>query len=157
MSVASSEKKVIAPLAPEVEEEIVRFEQNIKALRSGAMDPNEFKKFRLNNGVYGIRNADRKQSGHRGLARVGRFSGILGTLLAILAVIVFIVVATALHTTESSVSGLVNRIKDEINSVHVKAPDVNAPSSAGPSSGGTSSGGSSSSGSSSGGTAAPGQ
>jgi len=107
-------------------------------------------------GTIGIRNADRKQSGHRGLARVGRCSGILGTLLAILAVIVFIVVATALHTTESSVSGLVNRIKDEINNVHVKAPDVNAPSSAGPSSGGTSSGGSSS-GSSSGGTAAPGQ
>ncbi|MCG3203544.1 MAG: Sulfite reductase [ferredoxin] [Elusimicrobia bacterium] len=42
-------------LAPEVEEELVRFEDNIKLLRSGRMDPNEFKKFRLNNGVYGIR------------------------------------------------------------------------------------------------------
>lgn len=43
-------------LEPVVEEEIQRFEANIKALRAGAMDPNEFKKFRLNNGVYGIRN-----------------------------------------------------------------------------------------------------
>lgn len=42
-------------LAPEVQEELRRFEDNIKALRSGLMDPNEFKKFRLNNGVYGIR------------------------------------------------------------------------------------------------------
>src|SRR5258706_7766109 len=43
-------------LAPEVEEELTRFEENIKELRAGRMDPNEFKKFRLNNGVYGIRN-----------------------------------------------------------------------------------------------------
>lgn len=43
-------------LEPVVVEEIQRFEDNIKALRSGALDPNEFKKFRLNNGVYGIRN-----------------------------------------------------------------------------------------------------
>jgi pSer/pThr/pTyr-binding forkhead associated (FHA) protein len=79
-------------------------------------------------GSIGIRNADRKQVGHRGLARIGRFTGILGTILSIIAVIVFIVVATALHATESSVSGLVDRIKDEINKVDVpdvKAPDVN--------------------------------
>lgn len=43
------------PLIAEVEEELNRFEENIKRLRSGLMDPNEFKKFRLNNGVYGIR------------------------------------------------------------------------------------------------------
>ncbi len=43
-------------LPPEVEEELQRFETNIKLLRSGQLDPNEFKKFRLNNGVYGIRN-----------------------------------------------------------------------------------------------------
>ena len=30
-------------------------EENIKALQSGKLDPNEFKKFRLNNGIYGIR------------------------------------------------------------------------------------------------------
>jgi pSer/pThr/pTyr-binding forkhead associated (FHA) protein len=68
-------------------------------------------------GTIGIRNADRKDSGHRGLARIGRFTGIVGTILSLIAVIVFIVVAAALHSTEQSVSGLVNRIKDEINNV----------------------------------------
>lgn len=52
---AAVERKVI-PLAPEVAEEIARFEENVKSLQGGAMDPNDFKKFRLNNGVYGIRN-----------------------------------------------------------------------------------------------------
>src|SRR5262245_25723120 len=77
-------------------------------------------------GTIGIRNADRRQLGHRTPARIGRVTGFLGTLISILAVIVFIVVATALHTTESSVSGLVDRIKHEINKVDV--PDVNPPS-----------------------------
>jgi hypothetical protein len=66
-------------------------------------------------GTIGIRNADRKQAGHRGLARIGRFTGVVGTILSVIAVIVFIVVATALHATESSVSGLVDQVKDEIN------------------------------------------
>lgn len=66
-------------------------------------------------GSIGIRNADRKQAGNRALARIGRFTGILGTILAVITVIVFIVVATALHVTESSVSGLVDQVKDEIN------------------------------------------
>jgi hypothetical protein len=79
-------------------------------------------------GSIGIRNADRKDAGHRGLARIGRITGILGTILSIIAVIVFIVVAAALHTTESSLTGLVDRIKDEIDKVDVpKTPDVNAP------------------------------
>lgn len=43
-------------LSPTVEEEIRRIEESIRLLRSGSLDPNEFKKFRLNNGVYGIRN-----------------------------------------------------------------------------------------------------
>jgi hypothetical protein len=77
-------------------------------------------------GTIGIRNADRRQLGHRGLARIGRFTGFLGTFLSILAVIVFIVVAAALHTTESSIGGLIDRIKQETNKVDV--PNVNAPS-----------------------------
>jgi pSer/pThr/pTyr-binding forkhead associated (FHA) protein len=68
-------------------------------------------------GRIGIRNADRRQPGHRTLARIGRLTGFIGTLLALVAVIVFIVVATALHTTEHSVSGLINRVTDEINKV----------------------------------------
>lgn len=101
-------------------------------------------------GTIGIRNADRRQAGHRPLARIGRFTGIVGTILATIAVIVFVVVAAALHSTEHSVSGLVTRIKDEVN--NVKVPDVNAPNVNNPN--GSSS---SSRGSSSGGTAAPGQ
>jgi FHA domain len=68
-------------------------------------------------GKIGLRSADRRQAGHRVLARTGRLTGFVGTLLALLAVIIFIVVATALHATEHSVSGLINRINHEINNV----------------------------------------
>ncbi len=64
--------------------------------------------------------------------------------------IVFIVVAAALHTTEHSISGLVDRIRDEIDNVdvpNVNAPDVNSPNAPNSSGGNDSSGG----------TAAPGQ
>jgi pSer/pThr/pTyr-binding forkhead associated (FHA) protein len=66
-------------------------------------------------GTIGIRNADRRQLGHRTPARLGRITGWIGTLISVLAVIVFVVVATALHTTESSVSGLLDRIHEEID------------------------------------------
>jgi hypothetical protein len=51
-------------------------------------------------------------------------------LLATLALIVFIVVAAALDTAESSVGGLIDRIRDETDQVYVpevNTPDVNAP------------------------------
>jgi FHA domain len=89
-------------------------------------------------GTIGIRNADRRQLGHRALARIGRFTGWVGTILSILAVIVFIVVAAALHSTEHSVTGLIDRIKQEIDKVDVpkvNTPDVNSPNSSGNSSG----------------------
>jgi hypothetical protein len=95
-------------------------------------------------GTIGIRNADRRQLGHRGLARIGRVTGWIGTFLSILAVIVFIVVATALHSTEHSLNGLIDRIRDEIDKVDVpdvNSPDVNAPNSSGPSGGDNDSGG----------------
>jgi pSer/pThr/pTyr-binding forkhead associated (FHA) protein len=79
-------------------------------------------------GSIGIRNADRRQSGHRRLARIGRFTGFLGTFLAVLAVIVFVVVAAALHSAETSVGGLVNRIRDEVNKVDVPSDRQAAPS-----------------------------
>ena len=106
-------------------------------------------------GTIGIHNVDRgKATDHRGLARFGRFTGWLGTILSLLALIVFVIVATALHSTENSVGGLIQRIKDEINDVHVpQAPDVNAPSA--PTSSGSGSAGDSSSSGSSGGTAPP--
>ena len=76
-------------------------------------------------GSIGIRNADRRRLGHRALARIGRFTGWIGTLLSVLVVITFIVVAAALHSTEHSLNGLVDRIRDEIDKVDV--PDVNSP------------------------------
>jgi FHA domain len=116
-------------------------------------------------GTIGIRNADRRQLGHRGLARIGRFTGVLGTFLSILAIIVFIVVATALDVSAEgadSVGGLIDAVRDEIegievpdvNTPDVTAPDVDAPS---PSDSGGSSGSESGGGDTSGGTAAPSQ
>jgi pSer/pThr/pTyr-binding forkhead associated (FHA) protein len=106
-------------------------------------------------GTIGIRNADRNR-GHRAPARIGRFTGIVGTFLSVIAVIVFIVVAAALHSTEHSVSGLIDRIRDEIDKVDVpdvNAPDVNAPDVDSPNAPSQSSGGDDNSG----GTAAPSQ
>jgi FHA domain len=97
-------------------------------------------------GTIGIRNADRRQLGHRGLARLGRITGWTGTLLSILAIIVFIVVATALDVTESSVSGLIDAVRDEIEGIDVpdvNMPDVNAPDQGGGESGGGEAGGTS--------------
>jgi sulfite reductase beta subunit-like hemoprotein len=45
-------------LTAEIESELQRFEQEIAALENGALDPNDFKRFRLENGVYGIRNSE---------------------------------------------------------------------------------------------------
>ncbi|MFN0118727.1 MAG: nitrite/sulfite reductase [Elusimicrobiota bacterium] len=56
MSLAVETQVDLGKLSPEALEEVTRFKENIQLLRSGKMDPNEFKKFRLNNGVYGIRN-----------------------------------------------------------------------------------------------------
>ena len=80
-------------------------------------------------GTIGIRNVDRQRAtSYRGSARLGRITGWIGTILSILALIVFIVVATLLDVTTDgadSVSGLIDRIRDEIDKVDV--PDVNAP------------------------------
>jgi hypothetical protein len=80
-------------------------------------------------GTIGIRNVDRRRAtSYRGSARLGRITGWIGTILSILALIVFIVVATLLDVTADgadSVSGLIDAIRDEIDKVDV--PDVNAP------------------------------
>ena len=80
-------------------------------------------------GTIGIRNVDRgRVTSHRGSACLGRMTGWIGTILSILALIVFIVVATLLDVTADgadSVSGLIDAIRDEIHKVDL--PDVNAP------------------------------
>ncbi|MBI2095467.1 MAG: nitrite/sulfite reductase, partial [Candidatus Omnitrophica bacterium] len=49
------EEKTARELSPEQEAEIRRFETEIARLERGELDPDDFKKFRLENGVYGIR------------------------------------------------------------------------------------------------------
>jgi hypothetical protein len=65
-------------------------------------------------GAIGIRNADRQRA-HRTRRVSAAFTGIVGPFLATVALILFIVVATALDTAESSVGGLIDRIRDEID------------------------------------------
>jgi hypothetical protein len=74
----------------------------------------------------GIRNVDRgRATSRRGSARLGRITGWIGTILSILALIAFLVVAILLDVTADSVNGIVDAIRDEIDKVEV--PDVNAP------------------------------
>jgi sulfite reductase (ferredoxin) len=44
------------PLSPIQEAELKLFEDNIRALETGALDSDDFRRFRLENGIYGIRN-----------------------------------------------------------------------------------------------------
>ncbi len=54
------EEKLRSELLPEEEAEIRRFEVEIARLEKGALDPDDFRRFRLNNGVYGIRGAENR-------------------------------------------------------------------------------------------------
>ncbi|MBI3315563.1 MAG: nitrite/sulfite reductase, partial [Candidatus Omnitrophica bacterium] len=49
------EEKLSQALSPEHEAEIRRFEVEIDRLEKGELDPDDFRRFRLENGVYGIR------------------------------------------------------------------------------------------------------
>lgn len=51
------EEKLVRELSPEAEAEIRRFEREIARVEKGELDPDDFRKFRLENGVYGIRGA----------------------------------------------------------------------------------------------------
>src|SRR5438876_10818561 len=44
------------PLSSVQQAELKLFEENIQKLESGALDSDDFRRFRLENGVYGIRN-----------------------------------------------------------------------------------------------------
>jgi len=54
------DEKVRTELLPEEEAEIRRFEVEIAKLERGELDPDDFRRFRLNNGVYGIRGAENR-------------------------------------------------------------------------------------------------
>ncbi len=51
------EEQLSKVLSPEVEAELKRFDVEIARVDKGELDPDDFKKFRLENGVYGIRGA----------------------------------------------------------------------------------------------------
>src|SRR3989338_3885844 len=54
------DEKLRTQLLPEEEAEIRRLEVEIAKLESGALDPDDFRRFRMNNGVYGIRGAENR-------------------------------------------------------------------------------------------------
>ena len=54
------EEKLNTKLLPEQEAEIQRFEAETARLEKGVLDPDDFRRFRLNNGVYGIRGAENR-------------------------------------------------------------------------------------------------
>ncbi len=54
------DEKLRTELLPEEEAELKRFEIEIGRLDKGALDPDDFRRFRLNNGVYGIRGAENR-------------------------------------------------------------------------------------------------
>jgi sulfite reductase beta subunit-like hemoprotein len=56
VATTSSPLPVKHPLSPVQEAELKLFEENIRALESGALDSDDFRRFRLENGIYGIRN-----------------------------------------------------------------------------------------------------
>jgi hypothetical protein len=86
-------------------------------------------------GRVGMRNVDRGRTAkHRSLAHIGRITGIIGAVLSVIALIVFVIVASALDATEDSLSGLIDRIEEEIEGTElpdVDAPDVDSPDSPG--------------------------
>jgi pSer/pThr/pTyr-binding forkhead associated (FHA) protein len=105
-------------------------------------------------GTIGMRNVDRgRADSHRGLAHLGRVTGVIGAVLSVIALVVFLVVATALDATEDSLSGLIDEVRDEIEGV--ETPDINAPDVNAPDSGGVEPGGSEPGGSDSGGAESP--
>ncbi len=54
------DEKPRTQLLPEEEAEIKRFEVEAAKLEKGGLDPDDFRKFRLNNGIYGIRGAENR-------------------------------------------------------------------------------------------------
>ncbi len=57
--------RTLAPLEPEIEAEIVRFEDGVARYLAGEIDDDAFRVFRLNQGIYGQR-----QGGHNQMVRV---------------------------------------------------------------------------------------
>jgi hypothetical protein len=77
-------------------------------------------------GSIGMRRVDRGEAdSFRGLAHIGRITGIIGAIVSTLALIAFLLVAALLDTTERSLSGIIDRVQEEIEGVEVpEVPDT---------------------------------
>ena len=64
-------------------------------------------------GTIGVRRADTAGEGHRTLARIGRITGIIGTVLSALALVAFVLVVTLLDATEDNLDDIIERIREE--------------------------------------------
>ena len=77
-------------------------------------------------GSIGKRKVDKGESDrHRGWAVFGQVTGIIGTVLSVLALILFFIVTAFLDTTSDSLKGLINSVRDEIQKKNI--PDVQVP------------------------------
>ena len=76
-------------------------------------------------GNMGMRRVDRGQTTkHRSLANLGRITGIIGTILSVIGIIAVVLVGALLDAGEDSLSGLIDRIREEIEGVDVPDPEV---------------------------------
>jgi len=91
-------------------------------------------------GNMGMRRVDRGEAdSHRALANIGRITGIIGTVLSVLGLIAFVLVAALLDASEDSLSDIIERVQEEIEGVDVpNAPNIDTPNA--PDSGGDSGG-----------------
>ncbi|MDP9188955.1 MAG: hypothetical protein M3O25_06875, partial [Actinomycetota bacterium] len=71
-------------------------------------------------GKMGVRRVDRGESeSHRALARFGRVSGVIGTVLSVLALLAWLLVAVLLDAAVDNLTDLIDRVEEEIDGVDV--------------------------------------
>ncbi len=72
-------------------------------------------------GNMGIRRVQRGEAdSHKTLARIGRITGIIGTILSLLAIAVWVIVAVALDAAEDNLSDLIDRVREEIDGATIE-------------------------------------
>lgn len=72
-------------------------------------------------GNIGMRRVDRGESdGHRALANLGRITGVIGTVLSLLALAAWLVVAVLLDAAGDSLTDLIDRVGEEIDSTSIE-------------------------------------
>ena len=72
-------------------------------------------------GNMGMRRVDRGESdGHRALANLGRITGVIGTVLSLLALAAWLVVAVLLDAAGDSLTDLIDRVQEEIDSTSIE-------------------------------------